>query len=178
MIFLAYKHICPVGTCSHIGNSESRTLITCPDGTRTCLRPPSMRLVFPNWAESGGGVLPAMRSKGGKGDKTVMLAGVLPCIGFVAMLAIQPATAHADPDSEFLSWLNNYGIDLSEIMGHTITRQDAIELGHDICKDLHGGKSAEAETSEIYRGMPKISDKLAGNLVSAAQYTICPDTLT
>jgi hypothetical protein len=28
-----------------------------------------------------------------------------------------------------------------------------------------------------YRGMPKITDKQAGNLVSAAQFTICPDTL-
>jgi hypothetical protein len=119
-----------------------------------------------------------MCSKGGKGDMRVILAGVLLCIGFMVMSAVQPATAHADPDSEFLSWLDNYGIDLSELMGHTITRQDAIELGHDICNDLHGGKSADAETKEIYRGMPKITDKLAGNLVSAAQYTICPDTLT
>jgi hypothetical protein len=86
--------------------------------------------------------------------------------------------ALADPDSDFLSWLDNYGIDLSELMGDNITRQDAIELGHDICNDLHRGKSAEAETGEIYRGMPKISDKLAGNLVSAAQQTICRDTLT
>jgi hypothetical protein len=137
-----------------------------------------MRLVFAEsgWERRRG--LTHVRSKRGKGDKTVMLRGVLPCIGFVAMLAVQPATAHADPDSEFLLWLNNYGVDLSEIMGHTISRQDAIDLGHDICKDLHSGTSAEAETNSIYRSFPKISDKLAGNLVSAAQFKICPDTLT
>ena len=27
-----------------------------------------------------------------------------------------------------------------------------------------------------YRMMPKITDKQAGNLVSAAQFTLCPDT--
>jgi hypothetical protein len=119
-----------------------------------------------------------MWSKGGMGGERAIVTGVLICIGFVAMSAIQPATARADPDSEFFSWLDNYGINLSELMSHNITRQDAIELGHDICNDLHSGKSADAETREIYRGMPKITDKLAGNLVSAAQYTICPDTLS
>jgi hypothetical protein len=29
----------------------------------------------------------------------------------------------------------------------------------------------------FYRAMPRITDKQAGNLVSAAQFTICPDTL-
>ncbi|WP_169714694.1 DUF732 domain-containing protein [Mycobacterium celatum] len=105
-----------------------------------------------------------------------MLTKALLAIALVATTALQPALAYADPDSDFLKALNMYGIDLSVMMGHTITPQDAIELGHDICNDLHSGKSAEAETNEVYRIMPKITDKQAGNLVSAAQLTICPDT--
>jgi hypothetical protein len=38
--------------------------------------------------------------------------------------------------------LNWYGIDLSEMMGTTITPQAAIELGHDICTELHHGNTA------------------------------------
>ena len=62
-------------------------------------------------------------------------------------------------------------------MGHTISPQSAVELGHDICSDLHRGTSSEAEMHFLYRGMPNITDKQAGNLASAAQFTICPDTM-
>jgi len=107
-----------------------------------------------------------------------MLARILFGVGLVLMPVFQPPNAQADPDSDFLAWLQNYGIDLSALMGHTITPQSAIELGHDICDDLRGGKSADSEMSGIFRMFPNITEKQAGNLVSAAQMTICPDTPT
>ena len=51
------------------------------------------------------------------------------------------------------------------------------QLGHSICDDLHPGTPPEYETNMFYRGIPKITDKQTGALVSAAQFTICPDTL-
>jgi hypothetical protein len=51
-------------------------------------------------------------------------------------------------------------------------------LGKDICNDLHRGTSASAEANEVYSMMPRITDQQAGNLVSAAPLTICPDTLS
>jgi len=45
------------------------------------------------------------------------------------MSVLQPPRAGADPDNDFLSQLNWYGIDLSDLMGRTITPQKAIEFG-------------------------------------------------
>jgi Protein of unknown function (DUF732) len=91
---------------------------------------------------------------------------------------LQAPHAHADPGDDFLAALNQYGIDLTAIMGTPISRQSAIELGQDICNDLHRGKSATAAANEIYRMAPNITDKQSGNLVSAAQFTLCSDTLS
>jgi hypothetical protein len=107
-----------------------------------------------------------------------MLTTTLLAVAFVVnVTALQPAHANADPDNDFLSKLDWYGIDISELMGHPISRHDTIDLGHVICDDLHRGTPPEAEMNVFYRGMPKITDKQAGNLVSAAQFAICPDTL-
>jgi hypothetical protein len=106
-----------------------------------------------------------------------MLTRVLLGVALAAMSVLQPPRAGADPDNDFLSQLNSYGIDLSDLMGRTITPQKAIELGHLICDDLRHGTQPEAEMNVFYRAMPKITDKQADNLMSAAQLTICPDTL-
>ncbi|BBU21821.1 hypothetical protein AWC32_05765 [Mycobacterium xenopi] len=95
----------------------------------------------------------------------------------VNVAALQPAQAGADPGTDFLARLNWYGIDLSALMGRPISRQDAIELGQDICTELHNGNTPVAVADQIYREMPRITDKQAANLVSAAQFAICPDTL-
>jgi hypothetical protein len=105
-----------------------------------------------------------------------MLTRALLGVAFAATSALHAPLAYADPGDDFLGYLNMYGIDLSAMMGHTINAHDAIELGQDICNELHGGKSAGGVTNELYRMMPRITDKQAGNLVSAAQLTICPDT--
>jgi hypothetical protein len=105
-----------------------------------------------------------------------MLTRVLLGIAFAAVSVLLPPHADADPADDFLAALDKYGIDLSALMGQTITPQSAIELGDDICGDLQSGTSAASETNAIYRMMPKITDKQAGNLVSAAQFTLCPDT--
>jgi hypothetical protein len=87
---------------------------------------------------------------------------------FTAASVLQPAHAGADPGSDFLAALNRYGIDLSALMGQPISQQDAIELGQDICNDLHHGTPAGYEINQVYRQMPRITDKQSGNLVSAA----------
>ena len=101
-----------------------------------------------------------------------LMSAALACITVAAS-----ATAQADPGDDFLRYLNMYGIDLSAMMGHTISPQDAIELGQDICGDLHKGASPTAEANGLYRTLPRITDKQSGNLVSAAQLTLCPDTM-
>jgi Protein of unknown function (DUF732) len=106
-----------------------------------------------------------------------MLSRVLFGVALAAMSVLQPPRAGADPDNDFLSQLNWYGIDLSDLMGRTITPQKAIEFGHLICDDLRHGTQPKAEMNVFYRAMPKITDKQADNLMSAAQLTICPDTL-
>ncbi|MBP1823101.1 DUF732 domain-containing protein [Mycobacterium sp. OAE908] len=99
------------------------------------------------------------------------------CVAFSATWALITPLAHADPGSDFLSRLHAYGIDISAIMGHPISSQDTIELGQALCTELHQGTSAPVETEKLYRQMRRITDKQAGNLVSAAQFSICPDTL-
>jgi hypothetical protein len=95
----------------------------------------------------------------------------------VNVAVLQAGHASADPGSDFLARLNWYGIDLSALMGEPISPPDAIELGQDICADLRSGTSPIAEANGLYRMMPRITDKQAANLVSAAQFAICADTL-
>ena len=104
------------------------------------------------------------------------LAGAVVGVAFTSASVLQPTRADADPGSDFLTMLHRYGIDLSALMGKPISPQDAIELGQDICGDLHRGTSAAVESNGIYRQMPNITDKQAANLVSAAQFAMCPDT--
>jgi Protein of unknown function (DUF732) len=120
--------------------------------------------------------MPIRRGTNSYGQRmlTVALLGV----AFAVASALQPAHADADPGNDFLAALDKYGIDLTALMGQPISPPDAIELGQDICGDLHKGTPAASETNAIYRMMPKITDKQAGNLVSAAQLTLCPDTLS
>jgi hypothetical protein len=91
------------------------------------------------------------------------------------MFVLQPPRAVADSGNDFVARLKVYGIDLSELMGHTITPQSAIELGQDICGDIRSGTSPTVEAKGLYNGMPRI--KQSANLVYAAQSTICPETL-
>jgi hypothetical protein len=102
-----------------------------------------------------------------------VIAAALSCIG----AAVSP-TARADPGNDFLAALDTSGIDLSALMGQAISPQDAIELGQDICNYLHRGTSVSGELDLLYREMPRITNKQAVNLVSAAQHTLCPDTLS
>ena len=106
-----------------------------------------------------------------------MLTRALLGIAFAATSVLQPAHADADPGNDFLRTLDQYGIDLSALMAQPISPQDAIELGQDICSDLHGGTSPAAEANGFYRRMPRITDKQSWSLVSAAQFTLCPNTL-
>lgn len=90
--------------------------------------------------------------------------------------ALRPPHAYADPGNDFLVALNKYGIDLTGLMGTYISPQSAIELGQDICVDLHRGHPPATEANDLYMKLPRITDKEAGNLVTAAQFTLCPDT--
>jgi len=105
-----------------------------------------------------------------------MLTRVLLGVAPAAMSVLQPPRAGADPDNDFLSQLNWYGIDLSDLMGAPSPRRKPSSSGL-ICDDLRHGTQPKAEMNVFYRAMPKITDKQADNLMSAAQLTICPDTL-
>lgn len=91
--------------------------------------------------------------------------------------AVVVAPANADPGSDFLAKLNWYGIDVSTLMGHPISAHDTIELGQDICIELHNGNTPAGVSNQLFREMPRITDKQAANLVSAAQFAICPETM-
>ena len=106
-----------------------------------------------------------------------MLTRALLGAAFAATCALQPPQAHADPGNDFVAALDRYGIDLTALMGKSMSRQDAIGLGQAICGDLQHGSSATTEANGLHKMMPKITDKQAGNLVSAAQSALCPDTL-
>lgn len=105
-----------------------------------------------------------------------MLTRVLLGVAFAAIAAFQPARAEADPGNDFLTATQAYGIDLPAMLG--VSPQDAVGLGQAICDDLHLGKSPQTVANELYMKLPKITDKQSGNLVSAAQYTLCRDTLS
>jgi Protein of unknown function (DUF732) len=106
-----------------------------------------------------------------------MLTCALLGVAFVvSVTALQPVHADANPGSDFLAALNRYEIDLSALMGQAISPQDAIGLGQDICNGLQRGTPVAGEIDLLYREMPRITDRQAGNLVSSAQFTICPDT--
>ena len=62
-----------------------------------------------------------------------MLTRALLGAAVAATCALQPAHADADPGNDFLAALDKYGIDLTALMGQSISPQDAIELGQDIC---------------------------------------------
>jgi hypothetical protein len=105
-----------------------------------------------------------------------MLTRVLLGVAFAAVSALLPADADADPGNDFLRALDGYGINLTALLG--VSPQAAAELGQAICDDLHLGKSAGTVANELYMKLPRITDKQSGNLVSAAQYTLCPDTFS
>jgi hypothetical protein len=106
-----------------------------------------------------------------------MLTRALLCTAFAATCALQPPRAHADPGNDFVAAIDRYGIDLSALMGKSMSRQDAIGLGQGICGYLTHGASPMVVANGLHKMMPKITDEQAGSLVSAAQVTLCPDTL-
>jgi hypothetical protein len=107
-----------------------------------------------------------------------MMVRSLCAVAFIInVTGLHPALAHADPGSDFLAKLSWYGIDVSALMGHPISRDATIELGQDICTELHHGNTEAGVSSQLYREMPRITDKQSVNLVSAAQFAICPDTM-
>jgi Protein of unknown function (DUF732) len=82
----------------------------------------------------------------------------------------------ADPGSDFLMLLGKYNLNLSALAGKTISSQVEIQLGQDICTDLHSGTPVTTVVNEIYRDMPNITDKQAGNpggSRSADQASVC-----
>ena len=82
--------------------------------------------------------------------------------------------AHADGDSDYLAVLSRYGFDVST----PATAQMAVKFGHGICADLRAGASPSQELATMTRMSPEgISERKIGNMVSAAQFQLCPDTM-
>jgi Protein of unknown function (DUF732) len=89
----------------------------------------------------------------------------------------RPGFAHADPGNDFVAAIDRYGIDLSALMGKSMSRQDSIGLGQTICGYLTHGASPMLEADGLHKKIPRITDEQAANLVSAAQSTLCPKPL-
>jgi hypothetical protein len=96
--------------------------------------------------------------------KNPLLTAVL-----LALAVATAAPAAADADQDYLDMLHNT-YDMPNATG------EMVKLGHAICADLRGGASAADEAAALYRAVPKISEKAAGEVVSAAQIKLCPDT--
>ncbi|MEB4208760.1 DUF732 domain-containing protein [Mycobacterium sp. 94-17] len=88
----------------------------------------------------------------------------------LAALVAAPA-AHADADGDFLAAMHEYGINFKG-------GDDAsLKLGRAVCKDLRDGASSAAESAAVFRILPDTTEKQSGNIVSAAQIHLCPDTI-
>jgi hypothetical protein len=101
------------------------------------------------------------------------------CVAALAVVSLTSASflgmgvAHAD-DSSYLARLARYGFDVST----PETRDVAVKMGHSICYDLRRGVSPDEETTKLFRMTPSnATEKKVGNMVSAAQFDLCPDTL-
>lgn len=89
-----------------------------------------------------------------------------------AAIAAAPS-AHADPQQDYLDMLRStYGFNVTDSNRHTL-----LAAGNAICGDLRAGTSPETEIRAIFRSVPNATEKQAGNLVSAAQFKLCPDTI-
>jgi hypothetical protein len=81
------------------------------------------------------------------------------------------APAHADSDANYLQTLTGDGI--------PVTAADSpmlVTAGHDVCTNLRGGASAQAQAGFVLRMAPQgATQKEAESLVSAAQTDLCPD---
>lgn len=98
----------------------------------------------------------------------ITFAGVVAGLVTAGMLLAVPA--HAD-DTEYVGWLKKYGFNVTPK-----TQSSLITAGHSICTDLRGGASVTAEQAAVTRMIPGATSERVGNLITAAQLGLCPDT--
>lgn len=102
------------------------------------------------------------------------LAGCAPSTGWSSD---PPAAARSCPtvtgaQAKYLCWLQTYSIHVTPE-----TEQALLTAGDTLCQGLRKGGTPEQGTAVLYRTVPNISQQQAGNLITAAQMGLCPDTL-
>jgi len=95
----------------------------------------------------------------------------------VLAASLSPPGAHADPESDYLSWLSRNGFDVSA------NRDVLMDAGYRICADLRAGTNNVDEGKTIFRDFgpgaatPKVTAPQVLLLVAGAQTWLCPDTI-
>lgn len=75
---------------------------------------------------------------------------------------------HADADRAFLDEVRAGGVDVDD-------DADFIIRGHDACRDLEDGESAEVVIGKYYQAHPEATETEGETVVTAAVNAFCPD---
>jgi hypothetical protein len=91
-----------------------------------------------------------------------------------ALLAAGPAAADAS-DDHFLELLNANGLGCGQgPLTCPVGDSDMIRIGHNICRQMHGGNSKLSIAQAIIRAKPGLQPAQAVTLVAAAEAAYCP----
>lgn len=74
--------------------------------------------------------------------------------------------------AKYLCWLQTYSFNVTPD-----TQQSLLVAGDTLCQGLRKGGTPEQGIAVLFRTVPDISQQQAGNLITAAQMGLCPDTL-
>lgn len=77
-----------------------------------------------------------------------------------------------DRSAKYYCWLRLYGFTVDGD-----TEEALMVAGTTLCQGLRKGGTPKEGVAVIYRTVPNITEKQAGNLLSAAQFGLCPETL-
>jgi hypothetical protein len=93
----------------------------------------------------------------------------------VVFAAAGPARADIG-DQQYLDLLKTSGLSCDQnVFDCPDGDASMISLGHQICRQLHGGNSARSLSSQIVRSKPSVQPDQAVKLVVAAKTAYCPE---
>jgi hypothetical protein len=97
-------------------------------------------------------------------------------IGVSAVSLATAGPAYADPnDQHFLEVLAANGLGCGQgAFDCTQGDDDMIQVGHSICRQMHGGNSKLSIEQQIIRRKPNLQSTQAVVLVTAAEAAYCP----
>ena len=78
-------------------------------------------------------------------------------------------------DQQYLDQLKADGLSCDQnVFDCPMGDESMISIGHQICRQLHGGNSARSLSSSIVRNRPSVQPDQAVKLIFAAQTAYCP----